>query len=120
MFWTVRLPDDSVALDLHRGRAELEVRDRRLLDYGKNPNALALGDSVPATASYRVSWRGPVTRRVRVRDQDNGFTGEYVENAAALEWSAEREGFRFVSDPAETAMIVFAELGRERNGAYFR
>ncbi len=34
--------------------------------------------------------------------------------------SAEREGFRFVSDPAAMSLSVFAELGRERNGLYFR
>jgi len=41
-----------------------------------------------------------------------------VDNAT-LAWSAEEEGFKFVSDPEDTSTTVFAEIGQERNGVFF-
>ena len=71
-----------------------------------------------ATISLDVHWSG-VLRRKRLRDAVNTFTGDYVENTATMTFSAQREGFTFVSDPASTSVSVFSQIGRERNGVFF-
>ena len=63
-------------------------------------------------------WSG-VTKRVHLRDEQNHFVGNFIEDTASMAWSAEEEGFKFVSDPADTSTSIFAEIGSERNGVFF-
>ena len=100
------------------GEATL-IADIDMLDYGKVPNALALGPAVPASISYEVRWRGPVSREASVRDTNTSFRGQFKENTATLSWSASRAGFKFVSDAANTSKALFSQLGRESNGIFF-
>jgi hypothetical protein len=119
VFWTVRLPDDNPLLvDFQAGEATL-IADIDVLDYTKIPNSLALGPAVPAAVTYDLEWSGPIARDINVRDTTNRFRGRFLENKAALAWSASRAGFKFVSDSADTSTSVFAQLGRERNGLFF-
>jgi hypothetical protein len=39
---------------------------------------------------------------------------------ATIAWSARQAGFTFQSDPAATSKTVYAELGHERNGVFYR
>jgi hypothetical protein len=119
VFWTVALPADSVQVNPGSGTAELYVHDLALRDYVNIPNALAQGAFVPVTASLDVTWSGPVTRNVNVRDAANGFAGEFNENQATVAFSASEAGFTFTSAPANTSTSVFAEVGHERNGIFF-
>lgn len=57
--------------------------------------------------------------QTRVRDVPNRFAGDFVGNSATIEWSAKRDNFEFVSDPARTSRNEFSLLGRERNGVFF-
>ena len=65
------------------------------------------------------AWSGPISRIVSVRDNDQGFRGQFMENTATLTWSASRAGFTFASDPANTSTSLFAQLGQESNGIFF-
>ena len=87
-------------------------------DFTSIPNALSHGSSTPATVSFHLRWSG-VTKRVKTRDVVNGFAGGFIENNATLEWSAQKDNFLFVSDPANTSTSAFAEVGHERNGVFF-
>jgi hypothetical protein len=57
--------------------------------------------------------------RVAAADEADGFAGVFLEDTATIEFSAEQEGFTFVSDPAETTVTHFAEIGEERDGVFF-
>ena len=118
LFWTVRLPDLSVAVDLDAAVASMRVSDQDIEDYHDIVNALMDGPSVPASVSYRIHWHG-VNQRVNVHDATNGFQGTYIEDSATVEWSGSEAGFTFVSDPADTSITEFAEIGREKNGVFF-
>lgn len=128
LFWTIEAPDTDVRVNPGKGRAVLEVEDAPILDYGKIENALFPSGPapdpppIPGTVSFRVVWSG-VHERVNIRNTDpiyGGYAGEFVRNAAQMEWTATVGDYRFVSAPLATSSSSFAELGHERNGSFFR
>lgn len=88
----------------------------RIRDFVSVPNSLSGGPSEPAAVSFDVQWDG-VGTPVKVRDEQNRFTGEFIQATASIEWSARTAGFHFKSDPETTN--EFSEIGRERNGVFF-
>jgi hypothetical protein len=120
LFWTIRLPTGDVMIDLPEGEAAMRGRDVDFVDFGTLDNALRHGDVDPATATFRVRW-GEAGKAFRLRDEKNGFEGVFRETSAVIEYTASTEaGFRFASDPANTSRTVFAVIGHERNGVFFR
>jgi hypothetical protein len=104
---------------LGAGDASLKVDDLATRDFGNLIHDLHHGSSVPATVSFDVEWNGKGSQS-QLRNAAQGFRGEFVETLqATISWSAQEAAFTFVSDPAETSQIVFAELGREHNGVFF-
>jgi hypothetical protein len=118
LFWTIRIPDESVEVDLEDATASMNLSEVEIRDFFTIPNALMRGKSVHADASFNLQWSG-VKKRVQTSDATNQFAGSYIEDTATLAWSAEEEGFKFVSDPADTSTTLFAEIGHERNGVFF-
>jgi hypothetical protein len=117
LFWTKRIPNDSVEVDLEHHKATLRVSDIDLEDYHNAGNALQDGPSKPAIASYTVRWSGG--KETHVHDDKQQFRGTYSLGKATVEWSAEEAGLSYRSDPASTSETEFALLGRERNGVFF-
>ena len=106
-------------VNLERGTASQRVRGLGVSDFGNVLHALRGDPSQPAEVAFDVRW-GDVIRRLDLRDPDIGFEGHFIENHAAIAWFARTEGFEFVSDALETSDSVFAVIGRERNGVFFR
>ena len=115
VFWTAPIDRGSVKVNLGKGSAALHVDDLDVEDYGNVGNALQDGPSVEASVSFDVNWSG-VDERVKIRNRDAGFAGEFIHNEATLQWSASEFGFSFTSDPLASD---FAEIGHERNCAFF-
>jgi len=115
LFWTAPLDRGSIRVNLADGSASLHVGDLDVEDYHDVVNALLDGPSVEASVAFDVSWSG-VDERVKIRNPDVDFGGEYIRNGATLVWSATESGFSFVSDPLASG---FATIGHERNGAFF-
>ncbi len=115
LFWTVPLDRGSVRVNLGDGSAALHVADLDVEDYGNVVNALLDGPSVPASVAFDLNWSG-VDERVKIRNHDTGFAGEYIRNGATLVWSASESAFTFQSDPHASD---FATVGHERNGTFF-
>lgn len=86
-------------------------------DFRDLGNALSGGPGVPATVSFDIRWGG-TAKRLQLRNSDQGFAGQFIENSATVAWSANQAGFRFISDPANTTTNVFSVIGRERNGVF--
>ena len=119
MFWTTRIADDAVDVNLGAGKASIVVSKLSALDYFNIPNGLFhFMTPDPATVSYDIEWSGPVTNRAHLLEADNQAVGDFVLSQATMTWSAEAPGFKFVSDPNGTTSI-FAQLGRMRNGRFF-
>jgi len=115
LFWTAPIDRGSVRVNLGDGSASLHVGDLDVEDYHDVVNALRDGPSVEASVAFDVSWSG-VGERVKVRNADVDFGGEYVRNSATLVWSASESGFTFDSNPLASG---FATIGHERNGSFF-
>ena len=115
VFWTAAIDRGSVRVNLGNGSASLHVADLDVEDYGNVVNALQDGPSVEASVSFDVTWSS-VEERVKIRNPDNDFGGEFIHNTATLTWSANEAGFTFTSNPLDSD---FAEIGHERNGAFF-
>jgi hypothetical protein len=115
LFWTKAIDRGSVQVNLGNGSASLHVADLDVEDYGNVVNALQDGQSVPASVSFDATWSG-VDERVKIRNSDTGFAGDFIHNQATLTWSASESGFSFTSDPLASD---FAEIGHERNGVFF-
>jgi hypothetical protein len=126
----------SVKFDLRAEKASLHVKDVLVFDGFTVPNALdeghPLGRVNSIINSLRIEWSG-TTRAVSWEDcAVNGFRGDYLENSATIEVTATtpptparscppapaRNGFQFVSDPAETTISHFALIGGEQNGVF--
>ena len=98
----------------------MEVRDLNMKDYFDIENAV-IGNGPPPTpsvVSYRVEWNaiGAVNVFDNVAQQ---FRGEFRDASAQMEWSARTVDFDFVSAPIATSTTDGAELGTERNGAFY-
>jgi hypothetical protein len=90
------------------------------VDFGTLDNALRHGDADPSQATFHVRW-GEAGKAFRLRDEKNRFEGVFRETSAVIEYTASTDaGFQFVSDPAKTSQTVFAVIGHERNGVFFR
>ena len=120
LFWTFLTDPGNIESHPGNGNATFNLQDFSLEDYFNKKNALTDGSEVDAVLeSLSIEWRGP-GNRVRTRDSANGFSFESIENTATMEWAAHNDdGFRFVSDPAETSVSLFAQVGHEHNGVFF-
>jgi len=61
--------------------------------------------------------------RVKIRNTDpvyGGFAGQFMRGSAQMEWTATVGDYQFVSAPLETSSSVFAAVGKERNGIFFK
>jgi hypothetical protein len=122
LFWTIAIDGDGIDVNPGAGRATMEATDVPIFDYGNIGNALFGGNpGTPGSVSFKVVWSG-VNQRVNIRNTDpvfGGFAGNFVRNAAQMEWIATVGDLMFVSDPLATSSSSFAEIGHERNGSFF-
>jgi hypothetical protein len=115
LFWTRRFPEETVSANPDTGRASAIAKDVKLPDYGNIGNALSDGLSVPAEASFAVTWTGG-TGAFSASSSLFTITGQST--GATIAWSATEAGFAFKSAPADSSTKNFAVVGRERNGAF--
>ena len=107
-------------VNLEAETASLRVKNLSVPDFHDVVRALQQQPPIAmATLSFDIQWSG-VVRRLRIENETDGFAGSYIEDIARAEWSAQQEGFEFVSDPASTSQNVYSVIGRERNGVFFR
>jgi hypothetical protein len=122
LFWTIAIPEDGIDINLGAGRASMEASDVPIYDYGNETESLFGGvPGTPGSVSFKVTWNG-VDERLNIRNTDpiyGGFAGEFVRNAAQMEWTAVVGDLTFVSDPLATSSSSFAQIGHERNGSFF-
>jgi len=107
--------------DPSAGTANFRVSDLTLRDSTSVYNGIPPGDGpthFPTKVSFDVRWHDPIAP-YKASNKDVGFSIEGHETAASIEWSAERDGFTFKSDPG-SSKAVFAAVVRERNGSFFK
>jgi len=136
VMWTTEIPESSIDFDLREEEASLHLKNVLVFDAFTVPNSLdthhPMGKVHAVINSLRMEWRGTTFRRSH-SDCVDAFRGDYFEDRATIEViattppgpatacppRAARNGFRFVSDPANTSVSHFAQIGREHNGIFF-
>ncbi len=116
LFWTVAIPEDSVALNLGRGTASYRLSNFAIEDYGNIGNALSDGSSVPGIVSFGVEWSG-VVERATANDASNQFSLSLVRTGADISWSGASSLRSFASDAV--TKVNFAQIAHETNGMFF-
>jgi hypothetical protein len=119
LFWTFAYPARNVIVHPSQQTALMLGQDLELPDFHDNLNDLLHGPSVPCITNFTVRWEG-VIQQDHLRDPANGFDLTLFETAATVEFTLSEETFTYVSDPPETSTALFAGVGRERNGVFFR
>jgi hypothetical protein len=119
LFWTTRVSEDNVQVNLRQGTARLHVNHLVQRDYHDVRNSVHGGPFVLARVSFDIRWSG-IKRRFDLSDPVNKFRGQYVENTqVTAAWSVTQAGFEFTSDPASTSQTTIGVIGHERNGRFF-
>jgi hypothetical protein len=126
--WVAEIPEDDVEVDVRRGEASLRARHICVFDSFTVPNALTAnhpaGFAKAVIHSLRLEWSGVLREVADFTNVANRFAGTFVENTATIQVSVSTFNqtgttFTFVSDPANTSVSHFAQIGRERNGEFF-
>jgi hypothetical protein len=136
VLWTTEIPEASIKFNFRKEEATLYVKNVLVFDTFTVANSLDPHHPIPKVNavinSLRIHWSGTINRRSHT-DCVDAFRGDFLEDRATIEVVATtpptaastcpprpaRNGFRFVSDPAETSISEFAQIGRERNGVFF-
>jgi hypothetical protein len=123
LFWTVDLPDDAFRFTSNGRHALLKAKDVPVVDsFTFLP--IPPVNVIPATVSFKVRWEatGPLMELgsgTAAEPTDRAaFLGRFREARATGSFSGRELGFSFKSDPGASSDRGFAELGRERNGAF--
>jgi hypothetical protein len=136
VFWTAAIPKGGARVKLREETASLNVRNVIVFDsFTLIPNALdpnhPAGHVNAVIESLRMEWSDTTRATTFSNCEPNAFRGSYLEDKATIEviattppaparcGSKQRNGFRFVSNPADTSVSRFAQIGRESNGVFF-
>ena len=122
MFWTTCIDKDDVEVNPGNGRASMSVSDFEIPDYFNWPNAAVLGElegSEPGVVSFHIEWTKSSDRR-QFRYEPEQWRANVVLNEAKAEWEGETAKAHYISDLPATSHSLFAEVGHERNGVFFR
>ena len=100
--------------------ARLKVKNLEIEDYFTLDNALVDGPSVEAEVSFECRWHHVLgTQQITNADPMQRFTGKFTRTFATVKWSGREDGFEYHTDPGSET-VLFAEIGRERNGVFFK
>jgi hypothetical protein len=120
LFWTLPMADRALRISRDERRAVLRLTDVPVLDsfqfFGPN--------QTPATVSFQVEWRarGAFVDRgsgkaVAAEDR-TAFNGRIAPAVSMGRFSGSELGFRFRSNSTPNTARGWAQVGRERNGAF--
>jgi hypothetical protein len=119
LFWTLPV-DDALRVSHDGGSAVLDVKDIEVID----SFTFGSGIGTPATLTFHIEWRatGPFVDRGKgtaVAPTDPAaFLGRFAVARSTAEFEVSEFGFEFRSNPGVSSDEGFAEMGRERNGAF--
>ena len=122
LFWTLPLDDDALHVSDDGRRAVLDVEDIQVIE-----NYVLFGpNSTPAALSFHIEWQATDPFVDRGKDatvpptDPAAFLARFAVARSTAEFEVSEFGFSFRSDPGVSTDQGFAEVGRERNGAFLR
>ena len=123
MFWTIPVPRESVEVHLGAGKASFHLSTRIFDDHDLKSSLTRVfpaGFPQIAEISFEVEWSG-ILDREHIRNEAMNFEGDFLQTGSTIRWSAlnPTSGFQFTSEPPNPARVLYAVIGRERNGVFF-
>ena len=118
LFWTIPISENTISVNFGAGKATFQASNVDVDDYHDVVNALMGGPEVDAVVSWDIRWNQPISR-TKIRDVQNTFVGDFVQNVAQIGWAGQTDTATYVSDPASTSVNEFSLLAHERNGVFF-
>ena len=118
MFWTAFIPGDAISVNMASGTGRLCLTDTFVIDAHDVVSGLTRQPADQASVSLVVHWENPGDGG-HAHDTTNRFDLTYVNTSSRIEWSATKQGFKFVSDPSDTSVSDLSVLGTEINGVFF-
>ena len=118
LFWTIPISENTISVNFGAGKATFQASNVDVDDYHDVVNALMDGPEVDAVVSWDIRWNQPISR-TKIRDVQNTFVGDFVQNVAQIGWAGQTDTATYVSDPASTSVNEFSLLAHERNGVFF-
>lgn len=122
LFWTVPFASSAMSADPGAGVARFHAEAMDILDFHDFFNAIADPPDPspkPSAVSFDVRWAGGGDR-LKLRDSDFGFVGEFVSGDATITFTARDNDSAVVyTSVAEGQTTVSAGVGHERNGVFF-
>jgi hypothetical protein len=136
VFWTVPVAHEAVEVDFDDARARLRVSGLNVFDDHDVANSLTDGLGLPgdpnypypkidpvqparAKVTFDIEWSG-LLEAAEIHNATRRFEGSFLKTGATISWSAEQAGFRFQSEEPDPGRNLFAIIGSERNGVFFR
>jgi hypothetical protein len=120
LFWTEAVRNSTVEADPEEGQATLDLTSEdvpEVKDFHNIPNSLSGGTGDDASFRLHVEWDGEGAVRT-VNDATNQVAARFVKGPGSISFRATNGSFTF--DAArEGQRVIFAEVGRERNGVFF-
>jgi len=95
------------------------VEDLDLEDYFDFGNSLVDGPSAEGRASLRVEWSRS-SEKQRFRYEPEKWLANVVLNEARVQWVGETAVAHFVTDADGPQDCLFADVGHERSGVFFK
>jgi hypothetical protein len=122
LFWTIPFPGSAMSAAPGAGTARLHAESLSVLDFHDFFNAIAEQPDPaprPSHVSFDVRWQGGGDR-LKVRDSDFGFVGEFVSGDATIDFTCKDDDSPIVyTSVAPGQTTVSAGVGHERNGVFF-
>ena len=118
LFWTVPVTPESLSVDLDQGSAILRVQELEVPDWTNIMGATTKGPHVLTRISFDVRWHEARDRKEKKND-DERWQGRFIQTEVSIEWSAQRDGYSYVSDVRHTSRPDAGIIGYERTGTYF-
>ena len=124
LFWTMFVPNGAVDVHLGSGRASFQLTTPIADDHDlKSSLTRVFPPGYPQTAevTFDVQWSNVLDRQ-HIRNADMGFEGDFLKTDSTIEWRSTNPatGFQFTSEPANPSRTLYAVIGHERNGVFFR
>jgi hypothetical protein len=117
------VPRNSADVHLGSGQARFALALKTFDDHDLHSSLTGnfpAGFPEVSDVTFEVEWGGILDHQ-HIRNEAGNFEGDFYQTGSTIEWSsANPSGFQFTSESANPAALVYAVVGHERNGVFFK
>jgi len=118
------VPNHAVDVHLGSGQASLHLATEISDDHDLKSSLTGVfppGYPQRADVTFDVEWSNSLDTQ-HIRNEAMNFEGDFLKTDCTIEWSSSNPatGFAFTSESANPNRTLYAVIGHERNGVFFR